>query len=180
MTTFEIGGPARWFAEAATEADLAAGPASEETTDDALDPTRLAAPEPSREEAADELDEEQQYAPPPEAEPEPSRPDVSSLPDFDAMSPSQAQIQDVLADRGAGSEEALGQMPASGLAAFAPGAQVIPETHREWSEKSGIEESPEQTAEELVESFRADLTLEDAKQVNGEGESGDESGEKQE
>jgi len=59
-------------------------------------------------------------------------------------------------------------MPASGLEAFAPGERVIPETHREWAEESGIRESPEQSAEELVESFRGDLTLKDVEHATGE------------
>lgn len=170
--------------EMAPEADLETEAASEETPEampeETIDPARLAEPEPTSEEAADELDEEQQFAPPPDAEPEPSRPDASAVPNFDAMSPSEVQIQEVLADAPPGSEEVLGMMPASGLEAFAPGAQVIPETHREWAEKSGIEESPEQTAEELVESFRNDLTLEDVENVTGEGQAGDEGDEKKE
>jgi hypothetical protein len=166
--------------EAGLETEAAPQETSEETPDETIDPARLAEPEPTSEEAADELDQEWQYAPPPDAEPEPSRPDASAVPNFDAMSPSEVQIQEALADAPPGSEEALGMMPASGLEAFAPGAQVIPETHREWAEKSGIEESQEQTAEELIESFRDDLTLEDVKNVTGETEAGDESGEKKE
>jgi hypothetical protein len=166
--------------EAALEADLEIEAAPEETPQETIDPSRLAEPEPTSEEAADELDEERQYAPPPDAEPEPPRPDASAVPNFNAMSPSEVQIQEALADAPAGSEEVLGMMPASGLEAFAPGAQVIPETHREWAEKSGIEESPEQTAEELIESFREDLTLEDVQNVTGEGKAGDESDEAKE
>lgn len=166
--------------EAAPEADLETEVAPEETSQEIIDPSRLAEPEPTSEEAADELDEERQYAPPPDAEPEPPRPDASAVPNFNAMSPSEVQIQEALAEAPAGSEEALGMMPASGLEAFAPGAQVIPETHREWAEKSGIEESPEQTAEELIESFRDDLTLEDVQNVTGEGKADDESDETKE
>jgi N utilization substance protein A len=164
--------------EVAPEAGLVAEAETEATPEDTIDPARLAEPEPSREEAADELDEERQYAPPPDAEPEPARPDASAVPNFDAMSPSEVQIQETLADAPAGSEAALGPMPASGLEAFAPGAQVIPETHREWVEESGIEESREQTAEELVASFRDDLTLEDVEKATGETQTGDDSGEK--
>ena len=96
------------------------------------------------------------------------------------MSPSEAQIQEALADAPVGSEAEQGPMPASGLAAFAPGERVIPETHREWAEESGIAESREQSAEELVESFRGDLTLEDVQNVTGETRAGDESDEKNE
>jgi transcription termination/antitermination protein NusA len=166
--------------ETAPEAGFEAEDAAGETAEEMIDPSRLAEPEPSVEEAADELDEERQYAPPPEAEPESSRPEASAVPDMNAMSPSEVQIQEALAEAPAGSEEALGMMPASGLEAFAPGAQVIPETHREWAEKSGIQESPEQTAEELVESFRADLTLTDVENVTGKAETGDADGEKTE
>jgi len=165
--------------EAAPEAGLEVDAATEETPEETIDPGRLAEPEPTSEEAADELDEERQYAPPPDAEPGTSRPEVSAVPDMNAMSPSEVQIQEALADAPAGSEEALGMMPASGLEAFAPGAQVIPETHREWAEKSGIEESPEQSAEELVASFRADLTLEDVEKVSGETAPGDAGSEKE-
>ncbi|HJQ27170.1 MAG TPA: transcription termination factor NusA [Blastocatellia bacterium] len=169
--------------ETATGADLEAEAMSEEGHETAageatIDPSRLAEPEPSAEEAADELDEEQQYAPPPDAEPDPPRPDASAVPNFDAMSPSEVQIQEALADAPVGSEAELGPMPASGLQAFAPGEHVIPETHREWVEESGIDEGREQSAEELVESFRNDLTLEDVEHVSGEtasGETGDES-----
>jgi N utilization substance protein A len=160
--------------EAATEA------ASEATGEESVDPSRLAEPEPSREEVADELDEERQYAPPPDAEPSPARPEASAVPNYGAMSPSEAQIQEVLADAPVGSEAEQGPMPASGLAAFAPGERVIPETHREWAEESGIAESREQSAEELVESFRDDLTLEDVQNVTGETRAGDESDEKSE
>src|SRR5581483_3438678 len=167
--------------EAAPEATLEAEAMPEEghetataaTGEATIDPSRLAEPEPSAEEAADEMDEEQQYAPPPDAEPEPARPDASAVPNFDAMSPSEVQIQEALADAPAGSEAELGPMPASGLQAFAPGAQVIPETHREWVEESGIDEGREQSAEELVESFRNDLTLEDVENVTGESASGE-------
>jgi transcription termination/antitermination protein NusA len=164
-------------AEEAPGAGFEAEAASEES---AIDPSRLAEPEPSREAAADELDEEQQYAPPPDAEPEPLRADVSAVPNFDATSPSEAQIQEALAETPVGSEVEQGPMPASGLEAFAPGAQVIPETHREWAEESGIRESSEQSAEELIESFRGDLTLEDVEHVTGETAEGDEGGEKKE
>src|SRR5256714_973075 len=171
--------------ETATGADLEAEAMAEEghetatgeAAEAAIDPSRLAEPEPSAEETADELDEEQQYAPPPDAEPEPARPDASAVPNFDAMSPSEVQIQETLADAPVGSEAELGPMPASGLQAFAPGERVIAETHREWVEESGIDEGREQSAEELVESFRADLTLEDVEHVTGEtanSETGDE------
>jgi len=126
-------------------------------------------PEPTAEETADEIDEERQYAPPPEAEPDPSRPLASAVPDFGAMSPSEVQIQEFIADEAPSSDEAQGPMPASGLAAFAPGAQVIPESHSEWAANAGIEESDERSAEELVASFNADLTLEDVAAVSGEG-----------
>jgi transcription termination/antitermination protein NusA len=169
-------------AEAAPEAGLEAEAMQEDRTEEAagetaeaaIDPARLAEPEPSREETADELDEERQYAPPPDAEPDPARPEASAVPNFDAMSPSEVQIQESLADAPVGSEAELGPMPASGLEAFAPGAQVIPETHREWVEESGIEESREQSAEELVASFRDDLTLEDVENVTGKRAAGDE------
>jgi hypothetical protein len=85
------------------------------------------------------------------------------------MSPSEVQIQEFIADEAPSSDEAQGPMPASGLAAFAPGAKVIPESHSEWAEKAGIEESDEQSAEELVASFNADLTIEDVATVSGEG-----------
>ena len=168
--------------EAAPEAALEAEAMPEEehetattaTEEATIDPSRLAEPEPSAEEAADEMDEEQQYAPPPDAEPDPARPDASAVPNFDAMSPTEVQIQETLADAPAGSEAELGPMPASGLPAFAPGAQVIAETHREWVEESGIDEGREQSAEELVESFRADLTLEDVEHVTGETATGGE------
>jgi transcription termination/antitermination protein NusA len=166
--------------EAAGEGDLELEDAAGEGSESAIDSARLAEPEPTSEETADELDEEEQYAPPPDAEPEPSRSDVSASPNFNAMSPSQAEIQEVLADAPAGSEEELGMMPSAGLEAFAPGAKVIPESRREWAEKSGIEESEEASAEELIESFRNDLTLEDVKHVTGEGEADEASGEKKE
>ena len=169
-------------AEAAPEAALEAEAMPEEghetataaTEEATIDPSRLAEPEPSAEEAADEMDEERQYAPPPDAEPDPARPDASAVPNFDAMSPTEVQIQETLADAPAGSEAELGPMPASGLQAFAPGAQVVAETHREWVEESGIDEGREQSAEELVESFRADLTLEDVEHVTGETATGGE------
>jgi N utilization substance protein A len=154
--------------------------ATEASSGAAVDPSRLAEPEPSRDEVADELDEERQYAPPPDAEPSPARPEASAVPDFGAMSPSEVQIQDALADAPVGSEAEQGPMPASGLEAFAPGERVIPETHREWAEESGIRESREQSAEELVESFRGDLTLEDVENATGETRTGDESDEKKE
>ncbi|MFL6215030.1 MAG: transcription termination factor NusA [Blastocatellia bacterium] len=154
--------------------------ATEASSEAAVDPSRLAEPEPSRDEVADELDEERQYAPPPDAEPSPARPEASAVPDFGAMSPSEVQIQDALADAPVGSEAEQGPMPASGLEAFAPGERVIPETHREWAEESGIRESREQSAEELVESFRGDLTLEDVENATGETRTGDESDEKKE
>jgi N utilization substance protein A len=165
--------------EAAPEVALEVEAMSEEgpetaTAEATIEPSRLAEPEPSAEEAADEMDEERQYAPPPDAEPDPARPDASAVPNFDAMSPSEVQIQEALADAPTGSEAELGPMPASGLQAFAPGAQVIPETHREWVEESGIDEGREQSAEELVESFRADLTLEDVEHVTGETATGGE------
>jgi N utilization substance protein A len=118
--------------------------------------------------AGGEIDQEEQFAPPPGAEPEPSRPFASAVPDFDAMSPSEVQIQEFLADESANSDEVQGPMPASGLEAFAPGEKIIPESHSEWAEKSGIEESEEQTAEELIASFNDDLTAEDAATVSGE------------
>src|SRR5689334_9454620 len=164
--------------EAMPEETPAAAP--EATGEEVVDPSRLAEPEPSSEEVADELDEERQYAPPPDAEPSPARPEASAVPDYGAMSPSEAQIQEALADAPVGSEAEQGPMPASGLAAFAPGERVIPETHREWAEESGIRESREQSAEELVESFRDDLTLEDVENVTGETRAGDESDEKKE
>jgi N utilization substance protein A len=179
-------------AEAAPEAGLEGAAMPEETstaatetategaTEETLDPSRLAEPEPSRDEVADELDEERQYAPPPDAEPSPARPDASAVPNFDAMSPSEAQIQEALADAPVGSEAEQGPMPASGLEAFAPGERVIPETHREWAEESGIRESREQSAEELVESFRDDLTLADVEHATGETTAGGESDEKKE
>jgi N utilization substance protein A len=111
--------------------------------------------------AFDEIDQEEQFAPPPDAEPEPARPLASAVPDFDAMSPSEVQIQELLADEAPSSNEAQGPMPASGLEAFAPGAQVIAESHSEWSEKAGIEPSEEQTAEELIASFNEDLKAEE-------------------
>ncbi len=118
--------------------------------------------------AFDEMDQEEQFAPPPDAEPEPARPLASAVPDFDAMSPSEVQIQELLADEAPSSDEAQGPMPASGLEAFAPGAQVIPESHSEWAEKAGIERSEEQTAEELIASFNEDLKDEDAQAVSSE------------
>ncbi len=118
--------------------------------------------------AFDEMDQEEQFAPPPEAEPEPPRPLASAVPDFDAMSPSEVQIQELLADEAPSSDEAQGPMPASGLEAFAPGAQVIPESHSEWAEKAGIDRSEEQTAEELIDSFNEDLKAEDAAAVSSE------------
>ena len=119
--------------------------------------------------AFDEIDQEEQFAPPPEAEPEPARPLASAVADFDAMSPSEVQIQELLADEAPSSQEAQGPMPASGLEAFAPGAQIIPESHSEWAEKAGIEQSEEQTAEELIASFNEDLKAEDDAAVSGEG-----------
>lgn len=118
--------------------------------------------------AFDEIDQEEQFAPPPDAEPEPARPLASAVPDFDAMSPSEVQIQELLADEAPSSDEAQGPMPASGLEAFAPGAQVIAESHSEWAEKAGIERSEEQTAEELIASFNEDLKAEE----DGVGSSG--------
>ncbi|MGA9772740.1 MAG: transcription termination factor NusA [Blastocatellia bacterium] len=112
--------------------------------------------------AADEIDQEEQFAPPPDAEPEPARPLASAVPDFGAMSPSEVQIQELLADEAPTSDEAQGPMPASGLEAFAPGEKIIPESHSEWAEKAGIEQSEEQTAEELVASFNEDLAAEAA------------------
>jgi len=79
------------------------------------------------------VSQEEEFAPPPDAEPEPARPLASSEPDFDAMSPSEAQIEEFLADAPSGSHEAPGPMPASGLEAFAPGAQVVAESQAEWA-----------------------------------------------
>ncbi|HKP85745.1 MAG TPA: transcription termination factor NusA [Blastocatellia bacterium] len=160
-------------AEEAPEATLEAQPAEVEVAEDlqtaeAPSPERLAVPEPTAEEAADEIDEERQYAPPPGAEPDPPRPLASAGPDFDAMSPSEVQIQEFIADEAPSSNYAQGPMPASGLEAFAPGAQVVPESHAEWAEKSGIEEDDEQTAEELIASFNDDLTPEDIAAVSNE------------
>ncbi|HXG95218.1 MAG TPA: transcription termination factor NusA [Blastocatellia bacterium] len=103
--------------------------------------------------AADERDEEQEYAPPPDAEPEPSRPIASAAPDFNAMSPSEAQIQEAAADAEPGVVEREGPVPPSGLEAIAPGERVVPQSHAEWMAEAGITESPEATVEELVETF---------------------------
>lgn len=153
--------------EEAPGADLEAQPAETEETetqqsdedqpgDEAPSPERLAVPEPTPEEAADELDEERQFAPPPSAEPDPPRPFASAGPNFDAMSPSEVQIQEFIAEEAPSSNYSQGPMPASGLEAFAPGEKIIPESHSEWAEKAGIQESDEQSAEELIASFEAE------------------------
>ena len=169
----------------AAEESAAAGEVSEEGVEETLDATVEETPsdvesapgaglEASEEiesqvAAFDEMDQEEQFAPPPDAEPEPARPLASAVPDFDSMSPSEVQIQELLADEAPSSDEAQGPMPASGLEAFAPGAQIIPESHSEWAEKAGIEQGEEQTAEELIESFNEDLKTEDAAAASGEG-----------
>ncbi|HEY7914270.1 MAG TPA: transcription termination factor NusA [Blastocatellia bacterium] len=103
--------------------------------------------------AEDEIDEERQFAPPADAEPEPQRPTASAVPDFDAMSPSEAQIQEFAADRSSGIEEMEGPMPASGLEAFAPGAQVVAESHEEWMAEGGVKESVDEQVAHLIEDF---------------------------
>jgi N utilization substance protein A len=103
--------------------------------------------------AEDELDEERQFAPPADAEPEPQRPTASAVPDFDAMSPSETQIQEFAADRSSGIEEMEGPMPASGLEAFAPGAQVVAESHEEWMAEGGVKESVDEQVAHLIEDF---------------------------
>jgi N utilization substance protein A len=103
--------------------------------------------------AEDEIDKERQFAPPADAEPEPQRPTASAVPDFDAMSPSETQIQEFAADRSSGIEEMEGPMPASGLEAFAPGAQVVAESHEEWMAEGGVKESVDEQVAHLIEDF---------------------------
>jgi N utilization substance protein A len=103
--------------------------------------------------AEDEIDEERQFAPPADAEPEPQRPTASAVPDFDAMSPTEVQIQELAADRSSGIEEREGPMPASGLEAFAPGERVVAESHEEWMAEGGVKESVDEQVARLIEDF---------------------------
>jgi N utilization substance protein A len=100
---------------------------------------------------AEAVTEGEQVAPPESAfEPDPPRPSASAIPDFDSMSPTEEQIQEVLADEPAGIDVARGPMPAAGLEALAPGAQVIAESRREWAEEAGFETSSQEAVEEEV------------------------------
>jgi hypothetical protein len=131
------------------EAEVQLGNVTAQDTDKAS----MAEPEPTAEEAADEKDQERQFAPPPDAEPSPSRPGASAGPDFDAMSPSEVQIQEFLAGVSPGVEETHGPMPSSAFQALAPGEQVVPDSRAEWREEAGIDDSDEQGAEDLIASF---------------------------
>ncbi|HEX8185212.1 MAG TPA: transcription termination factor NusA [Blastocatellia bacterium] len=122
-------------------------------TADDVDGSRMAEPEPTAKEAEDEKDQEREFAPPPDAEPSPLRSEVSAGPDFDSMSPSEAQIQELIADVSSGVEETHGPMPSSAFQALAPGERVVPESRAEWREEAGIDTSDEQQAEELIASF---------------------------
>ncbi len=101
-------------------------------------------------------------APPESAfEPEPPRPVASAIPDFDAMSPTEVQIQEVLADEPPGIDVARGPMPAAGLEAMAPGGQVIAESRKEWAEEAGFETSDLDAIEEEVRRDLAALELDE-------------------
>jgi N utilization substance protein A len=144
-----------------------------------VDKASMAEPEPTAEEAADQMDQERQFAPPPGAEPDPPRPDASAGPDFNAMSPSEVQIQEFLADASSGAEESHGPMPASALRALAPGEQVVPESRAEWREEAGIETSDEQQAEELIASFDTPPAGEESDEAGGGGTSPSEAAEQE-
>jgi N utilization substance protein A len=109
-------------------------------------------------EATEEAVAAQEVAPPESAfEPDPQRPVASAIPDFDTMSSTEAQIQEVLADEPAGIDAARGPMPAAGLEAQAPGEQVIAESRAEWAEEAGIEASDQDAVEAEVLSDLAAL-----------------------
>ncbi|HYP29790.1 MAG TPA: transcription termination factor NusA [Blastocatellia bacterium] len=141
--------------EESEETEAEAAPASEAASGDeqAEAGEQQAAPESAEDREEDVRSQEEEFAPPPGAEPEPSRPTASAEPDFNAMSPSEAQIQEFLSDASSGSAEAPGPMPASGLEAFAPGARVVAESQAEWAAEAEdaqpevSEESPSEAAE---------------------------------
>lgn len=139
--------------EAQARADEEATVQFDNAADQGVNKARMAEPEPTEEEAADQKDQERQYAPPPDAEPDPARPVASAGPDFDAMSPSEVQIQEFLADVPPGIEETQGPMPSSAFQALAPGERVVPESRAEWREEAGIETSDEQRVDDLIASF---------------------------
>ncbi len=98
---------------------------------------------------------------------------ASAVPDFDAMSATEAQIQEVLADEPAGIDAARGPMPAAGLEAQAPGEHVIAESRAEWAEEAGIETSDQEVVEAEVRSDLAALDEEERPSEAAESETGD-------
>ena len=124
---------------------------------------------------AEAVTEGEEVAPPESAfEPDPPRPVASAVPDFDSMSATEVQIQEVLADEPAGIDAARGPMPAAGLEAQAPGEQVIPESRAEWAEEAGIETSDQEVIEAEVRSDLAALDEEESPSEAAEAETGDE------
>jgi N utilization substance protein A len=102
--------------------------------------------------------EGEEVAPPESAyEPDPPRPVASAIPDFNSMSSTEAQIQELLADEPAGIDAARGPMPAAGLEAQAPGEQIIAESHSEWAEEAGIEANDQDAVEAEVRNDLAAL-----------------------
>ncbi len=99
------------------------------------------------------------------SEPEPMRADTSAVPDFDTMSPSEAQIQELAAGEPTEDtevvEEAFEPMPVSGLEAQAPGAEVIPDRDASIDEvaiSSGETESVEENGGEIKEAQESNTT----------------------
>lgn len=114
-------------------------------------------------------------------EPEPARTEASAVPDFGAMSPTEVQLQEFAADQPPGVDEARGPVPASALEALAPGEKVVPESHQEWVEESGIEDPIDPLEEEVLSTAiaLADQGQTEGQQTEGGQTEGRETGEEQ-
>jgi N utilization substance protein A len=143
-------------AEAATQA-------AEAPTEEAGEATGAAEAEASPEaaesaveadsEAPAEADDATETATDENAAPVASTSDDADEPYVETTSSTEAQIQQLIAEPPPSSDEAEGPMPAAGLEAFAPGAQMVAEDHKEWTEKAGIETSEEESIDEMIASF---------------------------
>jgi len=68
-----------------------------------------------------------------EGEPDPPRPIASPIANYDAMSPSDLEIQELAAGTEESSSELEGPLSKDALEALEPGAQIVPESKAEWN-----------------------------------------------
>jgi N utilization substance protein A len=142
--------------EAASATETAAAEAQPEATETTVAEAQPEAAE-SAVEAGSEAPAEAGDATAPDTDesavPVESASDDDDEPYVETTSSTEAQIQQLIAEPPPSSDEAEGPMPAAGLEAFAPGAQMVAEGHKEWTEKAGIETSEAESIDEMIASF---------------------------